>query len=546
MGKNSVNLLDCTLRDGAYLIDKDFGRENIVGIIDGLIKANIDIVEIGFLQDEGQAEGKTVFFNSKDAKQYIPVRKQGQMFAVMADYSRYNVNNLDDNDGKSFDIVRECFFKHERYQALEVCKKIKEKGYKVFIQPVDILGYSDLELIELLNEVNKIEPYCISIVDTFGSMYLDDLDRVFSIIHHNLIDTISIGFHSHNNMQMSSALSQRFIELCGSKRNGIVDTTISGMGRGAGNTPTELVAEYMVRRLEKNYDIDAILSVIDTYMENIKARCTWGYSTDFFIAGSYSSHVNNVAYLRKKTSIASKDMRFILNKLSGEQRKRYDYDLLEKTYLEHLDIQIDDSDTLKKLKDELCHKHIVILAPGKNAIKQKERIKNYIKEKKAVVISINYVHDEISADYIYISNKNRYSMIKNRDKLCSVKKIMGANLEVDEVDEAYIISIDKFIKCGWIHFDNSIVILLRLLDVLNVKAIGIAGADGYNLNEEGNYYDKSFEKNSAYKDAIELNSEMISMLEDYKNTRKNREIPVEFITSSRYEKVFDTRTILYE
>lgn len=118
--KTSCKILDCTLRDGAYLIDKDFGRENIVGIIDGLIKANIDIVEIGFLQDEGQAEGKTVFFNSKDAKQYIPVRKQGQMFAVMADYSRYNVNNLDDNDGNSFDIVRECFFKHERYQALEV------------------------------------------------------------------------------------------------------------------------------------------------------------------------------------------------------------------------------------------------------------------------------------------------------------------------------------------------------------------------------------------------------------------------------------------
>ena len=537
--KTSCKILDCTLRDGAYLIDKDFGRENIVGIIDGLIKANIDIVEIGFLQDEGQAEGKTVFFNSKDAKQYIPVRKQGQMFAVMADYSRYNVNNLDDNDGNSFDIVRECFFKHERYQALEVCKKIKEKGYRVFIQPVDILGYSDLELIELLNEVNKIEPYCISIVDTFGSMYLDDLDRVFSIIHHNLIDTISIGFHSHNNMQMSSALSQRFIELCGSKRNGIVDTTISGMGRGAGNTPTELVAEYMVRRLRKNYDIDAILSIIDTYMENIKARCTWGYSADFFIAGSYSSHVNNVAYLRKKTSIASKDMRFILNKLSGEQRKRYDYDLLEKTYLEHLDIQIDDSATLEKLKEELSHKHIVILAPGKNAIKEKEIIKRYIKEKSAIVISVNYVHDEICSDYIYISNKNRYSMIKDSPKLCSVKKIMGANLEVDSTEDTYIISIDKFIKCGWIHFDNSIVILLRLLDILNVKSIGIAGADGYNLNENGNYYDKSYEKISAYREAIELNSEMISMLEDYKKTRYNHEIPIEFITSSRYAKVFN-------
>ena len=125
---NHAQLLDCTLRDGAYLVDKKFGDDNIIGIIDGLLKAHVDIIEIGFFQDEGFGEGKTVFKDSADAKRFVPVDKQGKMFTVLADYSRYNVDNLDEFDGTSIDAIRECFFKAERFDAIEYCKKIKSKG----------------------------------------------------------------------------------------------------------------------------------------------------------------------------------------------------------------------------------------------------------------------------------------------------------------------------------------------------------------------------------------------------------------------------------
>ena len=165
-----VSILDCTLRDGAYLIDKEFGDEIIRGIIEGLIKTKIDFIEIGFFQNEGFGIGKTVYKNSKDAKRFIPKDKKGCTFTVLADYSRYSLINLDERTADGVDAIRECFFKHERLEALAACRSIKEKGYKCFVQPVDILGYSDKELIEFLEMVNEIEPFCISIVDTFGSM----------------------------------------------------------------------------------------------------------------------------------------------------------------------------------------------------------------------------------------------------------------------------------------------------------------------------------------------------------------------------------------
>lgn len=532
-------LLDCTLRDGAYLIDKKFGDNNIHGIIEGLLKAKIDCIEIGFFQNDGFGEGKTVFKNSKDAKRFIPDEKDGAMFTVLADCSRYSVSNLDECDGTSIDAVRECFFKNERFQAIENCKVIKEKGYKCFVQPVDILGYTDIELIEFIQKINEIEPYCLSIVDTFGSMYQDDLHRVFEIINHNLIPTCKVGFHSHNNMQMSNALSQEFIRMTYGIREVVVDGTVSGMGRGAGNTPTELIAQYMVSRRGYNYDIDAILDVIDDYMDNIKSRCTWGYSTPYFIAGCYSAHVNNIAYLTQKNSIRSKDIRYILNKIGSIPRKRYDYDLLEKTYIEYLSSDIDDSIDMKKLKECFDNRNILLLVPGRSVTEDVETIQNYIKKNDPVVIGINFVHNNIKADYIYMSNSRRYSYWKNKEEFKECKKIIASNLkQISDDSKEIIVSFNKLIKCGFEYVDNSTLLVLRLLDMFDVKNIAIAGFDGYDFESKQNYALPDLELSNVRENPMQLNEQIANMLVDYFKTR-TKNTPVEFITSSRFEECIE-------
>lgn len=534
-----AKLLDCTLRDGAYLIDKKFGDNVICGIIDGLIKARIDFIEIGFFQDEGFGEGKTVFKNSIDAKRFIPKDKQGCLFTVLADCSRYSIDNLDKCDPDSIDGVRECFFKAERVQAIENCKRIKTLGYKCFVQPVDIMSYTDIELIELINLVNEVEPYCLSIVDTFGSMYQEDLQRVFELINHNLTSTCKVGFHSHNNMQMSNLLSQEFIRMTFGKREVIVDGTISGMGRGAGNTPTELVAQYMTSKLNYSYDIDALLDIIDDYMDSIKARCSWGYSTPFFVAGCYSAHVNNIEYLTQKNSIRSKDIRYILNKIGEIPRKRYDYDLLEKTYIEYLSSNIDDSDALEKLHTVLDTRKVLLLLPGSTAKTEQEKIKYYIETENPVVISINYVHDSIKADYVYMSNRRRYSYWKNDPRYLGGKRILASNIKTESSDpNELILSFNKLIKCGWDHVDNSCLMVLRFLDNFELQEIALAGFDGYSFTTETckNYATEELELSNVSENPMKLNKELESMLADYLETR-NRDTRISFVTYSRFLRV---------
>lgn len=529
---NHAKLLDCTLRDGAYLVDKKFGDNTIYGIISGLEEANIDIIEIGFLQDEGMGEGKTVYNNAKDAKKFIPKEKGNTIFAVLADYSRYSIDNLEQNDGESIDAVRACFFKKERYEVIEFCKEIKRKGYKLFVQPVDILGYSDSEIIELVESVNELEPYCFSIVDTFGSMFVDDLQRVFSLIDHNLIYSSKIGFHSHNNMQMSNALSQEFLKISYGKRQVVVDTTISGMGRGAGNTPTELVAQYMVSKLGYNYDIDAILDVIDTYMDKIRSQCEWGYNTPYFIAGSYGAHVNNISYLTQKPTIRSKDIRYILNKIGSVERKRYNYDLLEKTYIDYLDSDIDDTEFLEKLKKEFFNRNVCIIAPGASITSREKELNDWIKKKKAIVITVNFLHENIKSDYVFMSNIRRYNYWRNDEKFNRCKRIVTSNLHELENETCNMISFTKLIKCGWKNMDNATILLLRLLDMLELKSISIAGLDGY--DNTNNYINEELELKEVRTVCIERNVEIQEMLTDFMKLKAHN-YPIEFITETRFK-----------
>lgn len=539
MGK--AQLLDCTLRDGAYLIDKKFGDLVIHGIINGLVSAKLDFIEIGFFQDDGFGEGKTVFRNSKDAQRFVPSNKGRSQFAVLADCSRYSVNNLDEYTGESIDAVRECFFKHERDQAMENCRKIKEMGYKVFVQPVDILGYTDVELLELVGMVNQIEPYAFSIVDTFGSMYEEDLQRIYSIIDHNLVAGCRIGFHSHNNMQMSSALSQAFIRMAHGTRDVVVDGTISGMGRGAGNTPTELVAQYMVAKLGYDYNMDALLDIIDGYMDNIRSKCTWGYSTPMFLAGCYSSHVNNLTYLMQKSSIRSKDIRYILNKMEPSQRKRYPYDVVEQTYLDYLQSDIDDTDALDLLRRSMQGKKIVVVAPGKSASDWTEKIRHFVSEHNAIVVTVNFIHDSLNSDYIYVSNSKRYGYWSRVDAFKKSKKILTSNIaEPPIAEECIVVSFTKLVKCGWEHLDNSTILLLRLLDKLDVAGIYIAGLDGYSYGKDGNhnYAAQYLELSNVTENPMELNYEIAEMLVDYIKTRRSN-CEIRFITPSRFEKTLE-------
>ncbi|WP_395002300.1 aldolase catalytic domain-containing protein [uncultured Helicobacter sp.] len=531
-----TKILDCTLRDGAYLVDKTFGENTQRGIINNLINAGIDIIELGFLQNEGFGEGKSVFKTPKEAAKYIPKDTKSTEFALMADFSRYDFTNLESySPSDKIQNIRLCFFKHERFESLKLIQKIQAKGYKLFIQPVDILGYSDMEILQLIEIANEAMPFAFSIVDTFGSMYIEDLRRIWTLINHNLHKDIQIGFHSHNNLQLSSALAQEFVRLSQNTRKIVLDATLNGMGRGAGNTCTELVALYMNEKFAYNYGLDKILDSIDIYLNPLKKQCTWGYSIPYYITGMCSAHTNNITYLLEKNNIASKDLMAILDKVDSQTRKRYDYDLLESTYLEHITQSIDDSVAFSALENVLTHKNVLILAPGKSLFTHKQKIQTFIQEtKNLIVISVNFYHQDFSNDFMFLSNIKRYQFWQNDADFAQIPKILLSNIKPDISTNSYILNLKRVIKKGWENLDNSMILLLRLLDSFALDSIHIAGFDGYELIEE-NYFDEELERSLTPNETKHINAQIESMLKEYIKTRTHT-AKITCLTESKFSK----------
>ena len=84
-----VNVLDCTLRDGGYLVDAQFGNTAIKGIIKGLTESGTDVIECGFLKDEPHKEGSTVFNNAAQIRSYLPKDKRQACRLLKISYRQF-------------------------------------------------------------------------------------------------------------------------------------------------------------------------------------------------------------------------------------------------------------------------------------------------------------------------------------------------------------------------------------------------------------------------------------------------------------------------
>jgi 4-hydroxy 2-oxovalerate aldolase len=188
-----VQIVDCTIRDGGYLLSKNPDSSYVKGIICGLQKAGIDYVETGFLQDQSNGES-LVYRCASDMHRVLPAKIEGTEYLGFCDNSRYSIDNLETCDGKTMRWLRISFAKHEMQSALLFADAVQSKGYKVQFNPMDAISYTSAERKALVEAVNHIKPACLSIVDTFGAMYVRDLREIFNQIDGLLDESYRLGY----------------------------------------------------------------------------------------------------------------------------------------------------------------------------------------------------------------------------------------------------------------------------------------------------------------------------------------------------------------
>lgn len=535
--KPNVSVLDCTLRE-APIENLMWGDLSIHKAIDGLEKSGVQIIEIGFLKNQSHILGSSSFQYVEEIKQYLTPKKNDVLYTALVDYGRYDIENLSVNDGQSIDAIRLCFKHGEQYDAIHYAKEIIKKGYKVCIQHVDTLAYSENEIIRIVEAVNELKPFCYSIVDTFGAMYQKDMLKLAKVVDTKLDKSVKLGFHGHNNLMLADSNVQRFIEEFAYDREVIVDASLYGCGRGAGNAHTELVCQFMNCNYDTQYDINELLDLIDVVIAAAQEKTSWGYSIPYFIAGMHNAHSYNVNHLLKRHNIKSKDLRGIIEKLDNEQKKAYDYALLEKIYVEYFNNPVNDDVAINNLKKEFENKRVLIIAPGKSIVEKRETIVNYIQTNTPIVIGVNNLIEGFDLNYIFYSGPIRYQNLSYQkyQGAGSPKIIVTSNIKTEASNNEIVIDYYSLLRFGCVNIDSSAILLLRLLIKCEVRDVTVAGMDGYSLSGQS-FYSKELETNLDDADKIDHTNDNLKMIKDIK--RECPEFNMHFITESIYSKALE-------
>lgn len=527
-------LLDCTLRDGGYINDWEFGHERIIEIFERLVSSKVEFIEIGFLDARRTFDiNRTIMPDTDSANRIFAGTDKGTSIVLgMIDYGTCPVENLQPASETFIDGIRVIFKEHLMYDALEFCRQVQDKGYIVFAQMVSVTTYTDEKLKEYAELVNRIKPYATSMVDTYGLLDEEHLMHIFEELDRWLLPDIKVGYHAHNNFQLGFANAKHFLA-CKAERGLLADGTLYGMGKSAGNAPLELLMMYMNKKQQASYDVSQALEAIDNVVMDIYQKQYWGYNMFFYIAASTQCHPNYVSYLMNKKTLSVKQVTDILNSITFEKKLMYDARYAEQVYVAYQNMECDDKRAFSDLMESFTGRNILLIGPGRNIIRQKARVKKFITAAEPVIISVNYAPKDIKVDYIFLTNTKRYTRLYN-----DLQGSINADTEIIATSNVikttgtfkYILNYASLIDKETEITDNSLVMLLKVMIGTGVSKVYLAGFDGYSKRID-NYFDVHREYSFAKAKSTYLNAYVKTFLTDHAD-----KLTVEFITSSYYNK----------
>ena len=524
----SIKVLDVTLRDGGIVVDFNFGQAYMDQILSGLNESGAEIIELGYLdQKKGSEHDRTQFSSAEAIRKSFIKKKPGVMYVAMFDYGKYDPENLEQCQPDGIDGIRVAFHKKDWKRALAAARTVANKGYRVFLQPMVVMRYSDAELLELITAVNEkmSDASGFYIVDSFGEMRLNELHRIARFVDRHLISDMSVGFHSHNNLQLSYSNAVDFLQFL-SERDLIFDSAILGMGKGAGNMNTELFMEHLNLYYGKSYKIAPLLEVIDKVLNTIRAESYWGYSIEYYLSSINHCSPSYAGHFYKKHMLPVSRVAELLSLIPEDKKLSFDKEFAEALYLSYNASRHHDDDTvIEELTRRIKGRRVLLIAPGKSIGVERAKIEGLLKDREILSISLNH-SAAFKTDYVFATRTEE--LIKARETGHSVITTTALTDNTDQ--DLYVIDYQKWVSIEGETQDSSGVLALKLFTACGAKEILLAGFDGFSTNMNLNYYDKTMRRPVSEEQAEKRNAYFHDLV-----VRLRNRVEITFVTKSLYE-----------
>ena len=266
-----LKVLDCTVRDGGLINDHQFSDEFVRAVYDTCLAAGVDAMEIGYKNSER--------FGDHDAE------ATGLTLAAMADAGKSDWKTAIVPAGESvLGMIRVAFYAHQVSEATDMIHHASEQGYETTANLMAVSNITDEEISTVLEAVASTPAATMVIVDSFGHLYREQVDRLYRKYADAMEGTgKEIGIHAHNNMQLAFANTIEAIIL-GSNR---ADATMAGLGRGAGNCPMELLLGFL---RNPKFKLRPVIQLLQEQMPDIRKTVEWGPLIPYNITGQMNLH----------------------------------------------------------------------------------------------------------------------------------------------------------------------------------------------------------------------------------------------------------------
>ena len=495
MNEPKLNTLDCTLRDGGYYNNWDFEASVVSDYLESIAEAGIDFVELGLRQFNNTKYLGAHAYTTKEYLDRLDLPK-GPTYGVMIDAKTVLSEEISQEDcinklfldakDEKVSLVRVAAHFTEVRKCLPMLTKLKEKGYLVGLNIMQASLRSDSELEDLSSEISNWD--CVDVVyfaDSLGSMDSSEVARVYDAIRKNW--NKDIGFHAHNNMGQAISNTNKAIK----QGCNWVDSTVTGMGRGAGNAQTEyLLLEPKIRKSMQQ--LDSLFSLSVPSFESMKKLYGWGSSVPYYIGALKNIHPTYIQELCADKSIKAHVLPNILNDI-GNIDKPY---IFNKVVLDSIKSNLDIGEKHvkgNKAPNIFQDREILIVAQTQSALKYQDAIEDYANKKNPILVSINYpkLVTNLEYDYIVISHnekfrEDQYRYQNSKFPFIAPKKLFLENEINIAHDYGFSISENEFKPCGSyakIPFRLTLAYALGFSIDAGSNIINLAGFSGFNQTD---------------------------------------------------------------
>lgn len=322
-----AKLLDCTLRDGGYVNDWNFGKAEIHDIKENLEKSGVELIEMGFLKDVVYNPDKTLFPGVEWAEDAIYPKKEGVTYCLMVDApTPFPIEKISKRQSKGIDAIRIIVWRELVDECIKYSKTLIEKGYQVFIQPARVSQYTSDEFVALVKRFNNTGITAFYIVDSWGTQDSFSIRSYVRLARYHLDDEIIVGYHGHNNGQQTLLCAEEILKY---NEATILDCSIFGMGRNAGNLNTELIMMHLNKKYNKYYNIRPILNSYSSSIKRYYNEFGWGYSMEHFITSIFNCNAKYIDYITNNVVLSMDKVYGIFERMTEKQRIDYSESLIK-------------------------------------------------------------------------------------------------------------------------------------------------------------------------------------------------------------------------